>query len=278
MEPDAPLWYVSFGMKNPFPGMNPWLEEYWQDIHAKFLVYACDQLNVELPSGFQARVDERLAIDAEPDKPHVYVPDVAIAEPWDRPAKPVLGEGGVAVIAAEPTIVDLGRQIIRHLEIVDSRTHVITAIELLSPSNKQTSEAAVAWARKRLDYLRGGINLVEIDLLRGGTWTLPDRTLLKPIPPGRVWHHVCVTRAPWSGQHGFYMLPLRQQLPAIRVPLRPSDPDVALDLQALINQCYERGRYGSILDYSRPPQPPLPDEELDWAKQVLAGARDQAPG
>ena len=45
--------------------MNPWLEECWQDIHAKLLVYACDSLNAELPSGLQARVDERLAIDAE---------------------------------------------------------------------------------------------------------------------------------------------------------------------------------------------------------------------
>ncbi len=51
-------------MKNPFPGMNPWLEEHWQDVHAKFLVYACDQLNAKLPAGMQARVDERLAIDA----------------------------------------------------------------------------------------------------------------------------------------------------------------------------------------------------------------------
>ena len=48
------------------------------------------------------------------------------------------------------------------------------------------SEAVVAWSRKRSDYLRVGINLVEIDLLRGGIWTLPDRSLLKPVPPARV--------------------------------------------------------------------------------------------
>ena len=36
-------------MKNPFPGMNPWFEEYWRDFHACFLVYGCDQLNAELP-------------------------------------------------------------------------------------------------------------------------------------------------------------------------------------------------------------------------------------
>ena len=52
-------------MKNRFPGMNPWLEEFWQDVHAKLLVYACDQLNAELPPELHARVDERLAIGAE---------------------------------------------------------------------------------------------------------------------------------------------------------------------------------------------------------------------
>jgi len=32
------------GMKNPFPGMNPWPEEFWQDVHASLLVYARDEL------------------------------------------------------------------------------------------------------------------------------------------------------------------------------------------------------------------------------------------
>lgn len=257
-------------MKNPFPGMNPWLQEFWRDIHAKLLVYACDQLNSELPAGLQARVDERLAIDAEEEKARTYLPDVSITESWDRPAGPVLGQGGQTVAAAEPTVVDFGQEILRHLEIVDSRAHVITAIELLSPSNKADADAVLNWRRKRMDYLRGGINVVEIDLLRGGAWTLPDRSLLKPAPSERVCHHACATRPPWMTRHEFYVLPLRLQLPAIRVPLRRTDPDAALDLQLLINQCYERGRYDSIIDYSRAPHPPLPDEEAAWAKELLA--------
>jgi hypothetical protein len=257
-------------MKNPFPGMNPWMEEYWRDVHASLLVYARDQLNSELPPGLQARVDERLAVDAAEEKPRTYLPDVSISEPWDRPAGPVLGQGGQAVAAAEPTVVDFGQEVLRHLEIVDSRTHVITAIELLSPSNKADAEAVLNWRRKRLDYLHGGINMVEIDLLRGGAWTLPDRSLLKPTAPGRVDHHACVTRPPWMTRHEFYVLPLRQRLPAIRVPLRRADPDAALDLQVLIDQCYERGRYDSIIAYRTGPQPPLPDEEAAWAKEVLA--------
>lgn len=257
-------------MKNPFPGMNPWLEEFWRDIHASLLVYARDLLNAELPPGLHARVDERLAIDAGEQESRTYVPDVAVTEPWDRPAGPVLGQGGQNVGAAQPTVVDFGQEILRHVEIVDSRAHVITAIELLSPSNKEQSEARLNWKLKRLDYLRGGISLVEIDLLRCGAWTLPDRSLLKPVPPGCICHHVCVTRPPWLTRHEFYVLPLRERLPAIRVPLRRPDPDAALDLQILVDQCYERGRYASVIDYNKPPRPPLPPEETVWAKQIVS--------
>jgi hypothetical protein len=258
-------------MKNPFPGMNPWLEEFWRDVHASVLVYARDQLNAELPPGLQARVDERLAVAADEEKPRTYLPDVAVTESWDRPTGPVLGAGGSRISVAEPVVVDFSQEILRHVEIVDSRAHVITAIEVLSPSNKADGETRNEWRRKRLDYLRSGINLVEIDLLRGGEWTLPDRSLLKPVPPGRVCYHACATRPPWLGRHEFYVLPLRQRLPAIRVPLRRTDPDAALDLQSLVDDCYERGRYSSVINYSRPPHPPLPEEEATWAADVLKG-------
>jgi hypothetical protein len=263
---------INCAMKNPFPGMNPWLEEYWRDMHAKLLVYACDQLNAELPPDLHARVDERLAVDAEKETQRTYIPDVAITQPWDRPAGPVLGEGGVRVTAAEPTIVDFGQEILRHVEIVDSRENIITAIELFSPSNKYDGESRHNWKQKRLDYLRAGISLVEIDLLRGGGWTLPDRSLLKPIPPGRLCHHVCVTRPPWPSRHEFYVLRLREGLPTIRVPLRRTDPDAALNLQTLVDQCYERGRYERTIDYTKPPDPPLPDEEKAWVKELLSSA------
>jgi hypothetical protein len=123
--------------------------------------------------------------------------DVAITEPWNHGAQPAVAETGIAV--AEPIIIDLNEEILRHLEIVDSKAHVITAIELLSPSNKETGQAQFDWRQKRHDYLRGGINLVEIDLLRNGVWTLPDRSLLRAIPAGRTYHHACVTRPPrWN--------------------------------------------------------------------------------
>ncbi len=63
-------------------------------------------------------------------------------------------------------------------------------------------------------------------------------------------------------------MPIRERLPKIRIPLRPSDRDVVLDLQALIDQCYNNGRYDQTscaigLD------PPLDAEDVAWAEGVL---------
>ncbi len=38
-----------------------------------------------------------------------------------------------------------------------------------------------------------------------------------------------------------------------------------------MNQAYENGSYGYDLDYTQPPQPPLPAAEARWAEQMLAG-------
>jgi hypothetical protein len=51
--------------------------------------------------------------------------------------------------------------------------------------------------------------------------------------------------------------------------LRPTDPDVPLDLQALIDQCYRNGGYDEDIDYSVAPEPPLNAEDTRWADALL---------
>jgi hypothetical protein len=43
---------------------------------------------------------------------------------------------------------------------------------------------------------------------------------------------------------------------------------VVLDLQPLINQCHERGRY-HLLNYGLELEPPLLPEEATWADEIL---------
>jgi hypothetical protein len=59
-------------------------------------------------------------------------------------------------------------------------------------------------------------------------------------------------------------LRLAEPLPAIRIPLRESDADVTLNLQALIDHCYENGGCDNI-DYRQPPVlPRLPSGSREW--------------
>lgn len=47
---------------NPLPGMNPWLETYWGDIHTSLTTYARDTIQRQLPSDLQARVEVYLSV------------------------------------------------------------------------------------------------------------------------------------------------------------------------------------------------------------------------
>ena len=85
----------------------------------------------------------------------------------------------------------------------------------------------------------------------------------------RTAYVACVRRGPQCNRYEVYWLPLRERLNAIRIPLRETDADVALDLQALGDQAYRRGRYDQELDYRQPPHPPLNADDAVWADELL---------
>jgi hypothetical protein len=68
-----------------------------------------------------------------------------------------------------------------------------------------------------------------------------------------------------------YPLALRIPLPRVPIPLRHSDADVGLDLQPLMERVYAAGGHDDI-DYSRPADPPLPDDDAAWADDLLRKA------
>ena len=47
-------------MPSPFPGMDPYLEAHWRDVHARLIIYASDALQGVLPHPLRARVEERI--------------------------------------------------------------------------------------------------------------------------------------------------------------------------------------------------------------------------
>jgi hypothetical protein len=118
------------------------------------------------------------------------------------------------------------------------------------------------------DLYQARVSLVEIDLVRSGRRILGG--LANAVPnPKQTAYAACVRRG-WDRQHlEIYRMPLRERLPGIRVPLRASDTDVALELQPLVDQAYRLGRYELEFDYRQPPEPPLDPADAAWADQLL---------
>jgi hypothetical protein len=144
---------------------------------------------------------------------------------------------------------------------------VITVIELVSMSNEQAGEGRRLYLKKQAELESGGVNSVEIDLLRGGmhVTAAPPEQLPRSY---RGPYRICVWRASRPDVWEVYRVPLEQRLPAIAIPLRPTDADVPLDLQPLVDRCYQTGAYDD-LDYGVPPDPPLEPETAAWADQLL---------
>lgn len=259
-------------MPGPFPGMDPYLECHWGDIHARMVLYACDQLQRRLPGDLRARVEERVFIEDDAEYFRKIVPDVRVFE-TARPTWSNSG-GGVAVMEdieiAEPVVLNEEIAIENYLQIIDiaSGGRVVTVIEVLSETNKlPNTQGFEMHARKRRETLGGGANFVEIDLLRTGGHNFG---CFRDGVPSKLQaeYAACVRRAREPMRFEYYPLRLRKRLPAFRIPLRPADDDVLLNLQALVDLAYDNGAYTDI-DYSLPPVPPLDHDDEVWARRLL---------
>jgi len=259
---------MNTAMKSPFPGMDPYLEQHWGDIYTSLMVYMRDQIDEQLPSGLQARVEESVSVDLDESSRWVY-PDVRVIEQPDSPLAAPATAAGTAV--AEPCIIPLPDEPVteRHIEIVDlnSGNRVVTAIEVLSPANKTEDPGRRAYRRKQREYIEGGVNLVEIDLIRSGEFMAAVPEMLIPWDQ-RTPYLVCIRRVQRPTQAEIIHIPLDQPVPSFLIPLRPTDADVIVRLQPLLDDCYRRGRYASI-GYSKPPHPPLEERDAAWANQLL---------
>lgn len=262
---------ITRNMKSPFPGMDPWLELHWRDVHARLIIYIANQIQQQLPEPLVARAEVDVAVDVD-DHSFRMRPDVQAAED-----KPGAGNGGVAVLppvvaVAEPLLVRAPEEVHRWVEILDpsSGGRIVTVIEVLSPSNKVPGPARSAYRAKQRDLLSAGINLVEIDLVRKGDWVFSvDVNNLDPNK--RTPYMACVFRAIHSDRRAVYPMLLRERLPTIAIPLRPGVRDVALDLQKVLDEAYVTGRYDRT-DYQTPLNPPLSPEEAAWSGELLRKA------
>jgi hypothetical protein len=264
--------------------MDPYLEAHWRDVHAGLVIYARDALQGVLPGPLRARVEERVLLETPQGLgDHPLFPDVRVVEYTSKRGQTARLQAGAAL--AEPLVVEVEPEVITEtfLEIIDpgSGNRVVTVIEFLSPSNKSPGPNRDQYLRKQREVCSSDANLVEIDLNRFGTHTLAF--FLGHIKPQiRTAYMACVRRAARPGKAEVYPMPLWQRLPVVKVPLRPDDADVPLDLQALVEQCFRNGAYEGTLDYRIDPDPPLLGADEEWADEHLHGLglrpRKRPPG
>jgi hypothetical protein len=253
--------------------MDPYLEDpqLWPGVHNALVVYIRDQLQPMLGRRYIAAVEERVFLEG-PDRD--VIPDVWLARrPWEN------GSCAVAVAEAdEPVQVQVAELEIHesYVEILDrsSGLRVVTVIEVVSPSNKSPGPGRFSYQAKQREVRESQAHLVEIDLLRSGQHVLavPEWAARRRADFDYL---VCVNRATGLRDlFDLYFHKLRQRLPRIRIPLAAGDPDVVLDLQAVINQTYEAGRYRDRLRYDSACVPPLRHEDQQWANDLVARMAD----
>jgi hypothetical protein len=256
--------------------MDPYIEipKLWSDFHHDLAAELRAQLNRTVPSGYVARMDASVTYDIiEIRETRTVRPDVAV---YQHPASAESGRGGLATV---PTIAPVESTIPLEVPLRLYRVEVrwldqeqlVTVLEILSPVNKRSGhEAHDEYLRKRRDLFRSGTHLIEIDLLRAGG----RPPLETPVP--KAPYYVTLSRVERRPKVDVWPIQLWTLLPVLPVPLREPDPDVPLDLGAVVASVYERGNYAAQIDYNQPPPPPLSAEESAWVAARLREWREES--
>ncbi len=255
-------------MPNPFPGMNPYLEhpDFWPEVHHLLISAIKEWLTPQLRPKYRVAIEKRIYEIQGENSLLVAIPDVSIQQKR-RPASAASNGVAVASRTVQPLKVRIPvsaefRE--GYLEVIDMTTkEVVTVLEVLSPANKRRGEGRKKYDNKRNKIFDSSTHLVEIDLLRGG----------EPLPVFGDSHNsdyrVLVSRSNQRPIADLYLFNLPDPIPAFPLPLRPEDVEPVLDLQALINQVYDRAGYDFEIDYTPGAAPPLSEADAAWADSLL---------
>ena len=275
-------------MPSPFPGMDPYLERsrWFRGLHNSLIFCLQEALQPLLPAPYFALSGELIWMEGS----ERYVdPDVDVLRRVPSgPSEAVESgeEGGVATLVTqaedEPIVVTVPQspeeeRTEPYLEIYARREgedRLVTSIEVLSLTNKTLgSEGRQKYLEKQQEILSGQVNLVEIDLLRGGAHSSAVPLWLVREKAGPFDYHVSVRRFDRPGEFLVYPIPLQRRLPAIRIPLLPGDPSIPISLQAVFQRAYDAGPYRRAVRYGEDPiDLPLTTAQAAWAAQVLTPA------
>ena len=248
-------------MPSPFPGMDPYIESkrIWSDFHHGLASEIRARINAYIQSKYYAAIVTSRAydvIEVIPTKPRSTPFGSVTTALIDPPQAQSIALLEVAVRLANVEVREAGTDTL------------VTAIEILSPINKRPGREREKYLRKRRELLRSEVHVMELDLLRAG-----ERSPLEtPLPAAT--YYVTLARADYRPYVDGWPIQLEARLPVLPVPLRTPDPDVPLDLGAIVQAVYERGGYATRIDYRQPiPLPPLAPTQQAYVEKLLMARR-----
>jgi len=249
--------------------MDPYLErsDLWPDVHNSLITALRDYLAPRVRPRYYVSIEQRtyrqapggLSFSGRPDLAVVAAPKAAY-----QVARPVetLPAGIVTVEVPIPDVVHE-----TYLEVKASSDAIITSLEILSPFNKVPGRGRSMYEHKRERVLESRTHLVEIDLLRGG---LP----MAMEGDGHGAHYrILVSREERRPKADLLPFSVRHPIPDFTLPLQRRDEDLAVPLNLLLHDLYDRAGYDLRIDYRADPEPPLEGDDADWAAVLLREAR-----
>jgi hypothetical protein len=135
--------------------MDPFLEDpaFWEDFHRRFITELADHLLERLPDTYDAHIDERVRlVEADQGSVGTRLPNVSVDQPIDQQAVSTSRSGG-ATATLEPVSVPM-LMLQEHRDVWIEIVHLperrlVTAIEVLSPSNKEGDDAVEYHAKRK---------------------------------------------------------------------------------------------------------------------------------
>lgn len=158
----------------------------------------------------------------------------------------------------------------RYLEVRElSSDRVVTAIEMLSPTNKRKGRGKDAYEAKRAAILSSASHFIEIDLLRSqspfaifGANDIGD-------------YYVLISRAESRPKAQLYSFRLRDKLPEFSLSLSGPDESISIELQSVFEEVCQQASYDLRIDYTRDvPSPSLSSEDKCWMQKLLKNYRN----
>ncbi|MEM9775427.1 MAG: DUF4058 family protein [Chloroflexota bacterium] len=253
-------------MKSPFPGMDPYLEHpsLWSDVHTRLMTSLADEISKQVTPNYYVSVETHTYIIKPDQDVRGRRPDLTVISPNPLPAS----AKATSLVVPKDGVFEVElplEESLYYLEIRAAQTHeVITSIEILSPVNKVNKDGRRQYEEKRDELFGTLTNLVEIDLLRAGRPMPVDKDVIDSD------YRILIRRG-WSPRYGhLYAFNIRAAIPDIPVPLTSEDDEPTISLNQILHDLYQRARYDLRLDYSQPAEPPLAEDDAEWARTLLS--------